>query len=378
MQNCNVRPYTGPEKYIFISFSQYDGDRVFPIIEQMTRDGYRIWFNDAVTPGANRPETIAAKLNGAEACIAIISRQTLSDEGSRKEISYAMLKRKYFISLFLESVRLTPGMEQQLSSYRSIPAYRLPDAETCFRELYAVPKLNACKGAPDPSVLVSALPLRPAPQVLEPIQQPVQQPVQQPIQKPVQQPAQRLQQPVQPFVPPVQPAQQVRQQAQQQVQQPVQQQVQQPVQQPVQKPVQQPVQRPVQTPVQQPDLSSDATVYEPSRRAAAETGEVKRILSDYQLVRLSTGKATDVLMGVFVIGRAADRVDYAIPDVPSIGRVHAKLVANPAGCTITDNNSMNKTSVNGVFLEPNKAYPLSNGDIISLASEQFLFRKVRR
>ena len=292
MQNSLMPPYTGTEKYIFISFSQHDEERMLPIIERMVQDGFRVWFGSEAS-GKVQPETVAARLNGAEVCIAFLSSHTLADENSRKEISYALLKRKYFISVLLEPVRLTPGMESQLASYKCIAAYGTADIEACLRDLYAVPKLNACRNSAAPSAETVAAPLA-APEEEAP----------------------------------------------------------------------------------QTDASFAETDAAPAKPAPSEAP--KRMLSDYQLVRLTTGEIADITLGIFLLGRAEDRVDYAIPDVPSIGRIHARIVANPAGCSITDNDSLNKTSVNGTVLEPNKPFPLLDGDIICLSSEQFLFRRAQR
>ena len=45
------------------------------------------------------------------------------------------------------------------------------------------------------------------------------------------------------------------------------------------------------------------------------------------------------------------------------------------GCyCITDNNSSNKTRVDGKTIPPNKPIPLKDGSMFSLANEEFLFR----
>ena len=101
-------------------------------------------------------------------------------------------------------------------------------------------------------------------------------------------------------------------------------------------------------------------------------------MSDFQLVRMNTGEVIDIVWGVFVLGRSKVRADYVISDDRTIGRVHAIIVSSSAGCKITDNDSLNKTLVNGNALTPNEPYSLKDGDIISISSERFLFRKAQR
>lgn len=42
MKRCNVKPYEGPESYIFVSYCHKDRHLVFPLVERMARDGYRV------------------------------------------------------------------------------------------------------------------------------------------------------------------------------------------------------------------------------------------------------------------------------------------------------------------------------------------------
>ena len=56
MRRCSVKPYEGQEAYIFISYCHKDRASVFPIIEQMARDGYRVWYDEGIDPGSEWPE----------------------------------------------------------------------------------------------------------------------------------------------------------------------------------------------------------------------------------------------------------------------------------------------------------------------------------
>lgn len=60
MKRCSVRPYEGDENYIFISYCHKDKAKVFPIIEQLAKDGFRVWYDEGIAPGEDWPEVIAA------------------------------------------------------------------------------------------------------------------------------------------------------------------------------------------------------------------------------------------------------------------------------------------------------------------------------
>ena len=156
MKRCAAKPYEGQEKYIFVSYCHKDRAYVFPIIEHLAKDGYRIWYDEGIEPGTEWPEIIAKHLNGAAICIAFVTENSLNSHNCRREINFALLKRKYFISVILEPVQMSLGMEMQLSSAQSIIKYSLPSEEEFFVKLYDLSPFLACKGEPNHQIVVSS------------------------------------------------------------------------------------------------------------------------------------------------------------------------------------------------------------------------------
>lgn len=156
MKRCSVKPYEGNEKFIFISYCHKDRAYVFPIIEQLVKDGFRVWYYDeGIDPGAEWPEIIAKHLNDCATCIAFISENSLNSHNCRREINFALLKKKPFISVALEPVEMSLGMEMQLSAFQSIFKYKLETEVEFFKKLYEAKQLNDCLGAPCANIVVS-------------------------------------------------------------------------------------------------------------------------------------------------------------------------------------------------------------------------------
>jgi len=153
MRRCSVKPYEGGEKYIFVSYCHKDKKHVFPIIEQLAYDGYRVWYDEGIDPGSEWPEIIARHLNGCAACIAFISENSLNSHNCRREINFALLKKKPFISVVIEPVVMSLGMEMQLSATQSIFKYTLSTEVEFFKKLYDAKFLVDCFGTPDSSVV---------------------------------------------------------------------------------------------------------------------------------------------------------------------------------------------------------------------------------
>ncbi len=93
----------------------------------------------------------------------------------------------------------------------------------------------------------------------------------------------------------------------------------------------------------------------------------------YILIRSSSGEQINVIGEEFAIGRSETMTDYSVAGNSAISRLHVVLKQTPDGCTVTDQNSSNKTYLNGKELIPMVEYQLHNGDEITLADEKFVF-----
>ena len=77
MQRCAFTPYEGKKPYIFISYAHKDSHRVFPILEELDRRGYRVWYDDGIAPGSEWPEDIATHLDGCAVFLAFVSNNSI-------------------------------------------------------------------------------------------------------------------------------------------------------------------------------------------------------------------------------------------------------------------------------------------------------------
>jgi len=92
-----------------------------------------------------------------------------------------------------------------------------------------------------------------------------------------------------------------------------------------------------------------------------------------RLIRRRTGQSVVINQEVFRIGSAGEYVDFYIADNPAIGGWHADITTADGNWYIMDRNSANHTYVNGVMAQPMQAVRLQNGEVITLADEDFEF-----
>ena len=146
---CNAAPYEGSEPYIFISYCHQDKERVYPYLEMMAKDGYRIWYDEGITPGEEWTENIAKHLENSSVFVVFITKESLDSHNCRREINFAIQRNKNFVSLFLYDGPLSAGMEMLLSSVQGIYRSKYAIAEDFMNKLYSSAVLDQCRGAVD-------------------------------------------------------------------------------------------------------------------------------------------------------------------------------------------------------------------------------------
>lgn len=154
MKQCSVRPYEGEQKYIYIAHSFKDKRFVYPVIEQLAKDGYRVWYDEGLIYGADTTTDLAEKITRCGVVIAFLSDNTVDSYQFKREINYAILKKKEIIAVMLEEVHLSPGMEMQMSAFPAIFKYKIEN-NAFYKSLYSFEIMKLCLGKPNDNIVVS-------------------------------------------------------------------------------------------------------------------------------------------------------------------------------------------------------------------------------
>ena len=143
---CYASPYEGQQDYLFFSYCHDDAAKVFPIIERLALEGFRVWFDDGIHPGEEWPEVIANHLTGAKACVSVVSVQAAESHNCRNELSFALANNKPMLSIILEDFPMPLGIQLQLSNTRYLRTYE-ENEESLYNKLLHAPLLAACREA---------------------------------------------------------------------------------------------------------------------------------------------------------------------------------------------------------------------------------------
>lgn len=91
------------------------------------------------------------------------------------------------------------------------------------------------------------------------------------------------------------------------------------------------------------------------------------------LIRLNSYEKVDINKPSFRIGKERSYVDYFVMNNSAVSRIHADIITRDGRYYIKDNNSTNRTFVNGTVIPFEQEVEIFDGDAIMLANEPFEF-----
>lgn len=135
--------YQGIEPYIFISYAHKDSGVVLPIIKSLNEAGFLVWYDEGIEAGTEWPEFVAKRLYQSSVVIAFISNAALDSQNCRREINFAISKKKEMLTVYIENVELSLGMEMQLGTTQAM-FYTRMSYETFLKNLTSSDILKPC------------------------------------------------------------------------------------------------------------------------------------------------------------------------------------------------------------------------------------------
>lgn len=156
-----LRPYEGTQPYIFVSYAHKNDAAVLEIIGTLQSRGFRVWYDEGIEAGSEWPESIASHLERAQLVLAFLSPAYLQSDNCRKEMNYALTKKKPVINVYLEQTELSPGMEMQIGNLFALMKYTYPSEEYFYDKLFSAELLDADKFAGEAPELPPEAPAAP-------------------------------------------------------------------------------------------------------------------------------------------------------------------------------------------------------------------------
>ena len=131
------KAYEGDGNFVFVSYSHTDRLQVYPIIDYLNKTGINIWYDEGIPVSENWQKSIAKNLERCSKFLVFISPHILNSEMVKKEISFALRKKKKFVAVYLKEIKLPTELEFQIADIQALMKYRISESEfyTKLREV---------------------------------------------------------------------------------------------------------------------------------------------------------------------------------------------------------------------------------------------------
>ena len=129
--------YKGDKPYIFVSYAHRNSKVVFRHITRLRDAGFRIWYDEGIDPGTDWSDEIAKALANATSFLVFVSPEMVESHNVKKEIVFALSKKKHMIAVHITETTLPDGLEMQLSNIQALLENRFNDREKFYERLFA-------------------------------------------------------------------------------------------------------------------------------------------------------------------------------------------------------------------------------------------------
>jgi len=149
--------YQGQEPYIFVSYAHKDVATVYPELQRLHEQGYRIWYDQGIVPGEGWAARIEEAIEQCAYFVVFLTANALVSDNVLDEIHCARELHKPTIAIYQAAVTLPKGTHLRLSRIQAIMRHEL-SAEDYRRKLdVALPdtlrESAAPAGGPAPRLL---------------------------------------------------------------------------------------------------------------------------------------------------------------------------------------------------------------------------------
>ncbi len=144
MIKCYAAPYEGEKEFVFFSYCHKDAPTAYSMIERLSLEGVRVWYDDGLHPGDYWPEIIASHLQNAAVVIASVTKASVESTNCKNEVTFALNNNKPFISVVIGDFPMPLGIRMQLSSSQYLKSPETP-GEDVYSQILQSSALSACR-----------------------------------------------------------------------------------------------------------------------------------------------------------------------------------------------------------------------------------------
>ena len=131
--------YTGPEPFLFVSYSHHDTAKVYPILDALYDKKYRIWYDESCENGNDFRDELRQRIVKCEAVLLFVSKYSMLSPYCGMEIIVARENNKRLYPVYLDDVEVPPAFAILLANTHHSTADNMDKlVKTMIRDLPAV------------------------------------------------------------------------------------------------------------------------------------------------------------------------------------------------------------------------------------------------
>lgn len=140
-----AKAYEGRKRYVFLSYAHRNIKAVLGIIQNLQKNGYRVWYDEGITPGSEWDENIASHIEKCSCFIALMSGDYMRSSNCKDELNFARDQDKPILLVYLEDTQLPGGMRMRLDRKQAIYKFRYRSEEEFYKKLFEAEEISACR-----------------------------------------------------------------------------------------------------------------------------------------------------------------------------------------------------------------------------------------
>jgi hypothetical protein len=130
-----MEAYEGKEKYVFVSYSHKDKEKMLWFVEELQKHCY-VWYDSGIHAGNEWADKVADKLANCSLFLFLVSKNSLASDNCKDELAMARDSGKAFINIRLENVSFEGGMQLRYGRYQYFDLFLYDDAAVAVKELF--------------------------------------------------------------------------------------------------------------------------------------------------------------------------------------------------------------------------------------------------
>lgn len=115
--------------YVFVCYAHDEREIVLEQIEWLRRQGFTVWYDEAIAAGSRWSEDLARAVDGCAVFLYFLSPRSVSSRYCLDEVHFALECSRPIVPVEIEPVTLTPGLRLGIGGTHRIAMHRMAPGE---------------------------------------------------------------------------------------------------------------------------------------------------------------------------------------------------------------------------------------------------------